>query len=528
MELVPGSSLEEELGRGRDFSWREVTRIGIETARALRHAHDRGVIHRDIKPGNLLMTAEGQVKLSDFGIARFFGGSLHTVAGSLLGTAEYMSPEQAEGRPVGPRSDLYSLGGVLYALLARRPLFRGNSLPEILHKQRFEQPAPLGELAKDVPAELEQIVSQLIEKGPERRIPNAAVLLRRLEAIEQSLSPRCDAGGSRSRFAAGRPTSRDQGHAAFRRTSKSPPLRCKTDPPAPTQPTGRFTLVGNEDLDRVEKAETSGVRHLIQAATLAIGLAAIGVIMWYWLQPPSADALFDRIQSRAIAGDSETLRQADDDIRAFLRRFPADPRGEQLRQYRRDIELDRLQRRFDRLAKGLGPTESLTPVEQAYLDALNYARLDPELGMAKFQALLDLYGEASNPKGSTGRCLELARRQLARLLEEADAAAPEQLSLVKKRLARADQLRLTDPASRRVDVSRGDRALSQQALGVRRRPPGTGGADEQDGEVKKSRVGRAKRAPPEKSSLDRRHDPEELFTFCNDRLKRWTTKYFRM
>ena len=183
MELVPGSSLEEELGRGRSFAWREVTRIGVDMARALRHAHDRGVIHRDIKPGNLLLTADGQVKLSDFGIARLFGGSQHTTAGSVLGTAEFMSPEQAEGRPVGPRSDLYSLGGVLYVLLARRPLFRGGSLPEILHKQRFEQPAPLGELAPDVPVELQQIITQLLEKDPERRIPNAAVLLRRLEAM---------------------------------------------------------------------------------------------------------------------------------------------------------------------------------------------------------------------------------------------------------------------------------------------------------------------------------------------------------
>ena len=98
MELVAGSSLETELGRGRVFAWREVLRIGIQLAQALRHAHDRGVVHRDIKPGNLLLTAEGEVKLSDFGIARLFGSRGHTIAGSVLGTAEFMSPEQAEGR----------------------------------------------------------------------------------------------------------------------------------------------------------------------------------------------------------------------------------------------------------------------------------------------------------------------------------------------------------------------------------------------------------------------------------------------
>ena len=143
MELVDGNSLEEELRRGRRFDWREVTRIGIETCRALRHAHDRGVIHRDIKPGNLLLAADGRVKLSDFGIARLFGYSRLTSAGNVLGTAEYMAPEQAAGQPVDARADLYSLGALMYALLARRPVFRGKSLPEMLHKQRYEQPEPI-------------------------------------------------------------------------------------------------------------------------------------------------------------------------------------------------------------------------------------------------------------------------------------------------------------------------------------------------------------------------------------------------
>ena len=188
MELVDGNSLEEELRRGRRFDWREVARIGIETCRALRHAHDRGVIHRDIKPGNLLLATDGRVKLSDFGIARLFGNSRLTSAGNVVGTAEYMAPEQAEGRPVDARADLYSLGALLYALLARRPVFRGKSLPEVLHKQRFEQPEPLRKHAADVPEEFERILSQLLEKDPGRRIPNANLLGRRLEAMLHALS----------------------------------------------------------------------------------------------------------------------------------------------------------------------------------------------------------------------------------------------------------------------------------------------------------------------------------------------------
>ena len=188
MELVDGSSLEQELRQGRRFDWREVTRIGIEMCRALRHAHDRGVIHRDIKPGNVLLAADGHVKLSDFGIARLFGNSRLTGVGNVLGTAEYMAPEQAEGQPVDARADLYSLGALMYALLARRPLFRGKSLPEMLHKQRFEQPEPIRKHVPDLPEEFERILNQLLEKEPERRIPNADILARRLEAMLQSLS----------------------------------------------------------------------------------------------------------------------------------------------------------------------------------------------------------------------------------------------------------------------------------------------------------------------------------------------------
>ena len=188
MEFVSGSSLEEQLGRGRAFQWREVARIGIEVARALRHAHDRGVIHRDIKPGNLLLTEEGMIKLSDFGIARLFGNARLTGAGNVLGTAEFMPPEQAEGRPVDPRSDLYSLGAVLYVLLARRPLFNVKSFLEMLEKQRSEKPAPLRSVAADVPADFEQIIHRLLEKDPERRYGTATVLERRLESMLEELT----------------------------------------------------------------------------------------------------------------------------------------------------------------------------------------------------------------------------------------------------------------------------------------------------------------------------------------------------
>ena len=111
-----------------------------------------------------------------------------TAVGNVLGTVEYMAPEQADGRPVTPRTDLYSLGGVLYCLLTRRTPFQAQSIPEMLQKHRTAQPDPIRRFARDVPEEMELIVYQLLEKDPEKRIANATLVARRLEAMVRALS----------------------------------------------------------------------------------------------------------------------------------------------------------------------------------------------------------------------------------------------------------------------------------------------------------------------------------------------------
>src|SRR5215813_14097471 len=188
MELVDGTSLDDELKAGRRFNWREVTNIAIQLSLALKHAHDHGIVHRDIKPANVLLYDDEKLKLADFGIARLFGTNQLTTAGGVLGTADYMSPEQADGRPVTARCDQYSLGGVMYALLTGRPPFRATNLPQMLQLQRFAKPEPVRAFAPDTPEQLEHLIAQLLAKDPGERFPNTQVLARHLQAMAMALS----------------------------------------------------------------------------------------------------------------------------------------------------------------------------------------------------------------------------------------------------------------------------------------------------------------------------------------------------
>ena len=131
-------------------------------------------MHRDIKPANILLFGDDRVKLADFGIARLFGTTQLTTAGGVLGTADYMSPEQADGRPVTARCDQYSLGGVMYALLAGRPPFRAKNLPQMLQLQRFAKPEPVRRYAPDTPEQLERVIMQLLGEESGRAVSEHA------------------------------------------------------------------------------------------------------------------------------------------------------------------------------------------------------------------------------------------------------------------------------------------------------------------------------------------------------------------
>ncbi|MBA2719730.1 MAG: serine/threonine protein kinase, partial [Chloroflexi bacterium] len=174
MQLVDGPDLQTQLARDGRPSLGQALRIGVEAASALQVAHDHGIVHRDVKPGNILIDRHGQVRVADFGIARAAGDGGATTAGVVIGSPQYVSPEQVAGDDVTPASDIYSLGVVVYELLTGRRPFDGPS-PAVVALQRLrEDPAPPSALAPELPEELDEIVLRAMARDPAARFPSAA------------------------------------------------------------------------------------------------------------------------------------------------------------------------------------------------------------------------------------------------------------------------------------------------------------------------------------------------------------------
>ena len=188
MEYVEGRTLAEFLaGGGRILPDRAID-IAMDVCQALEAAHAQGVIHRDIKPGNIMLNPRGEVKVTDFGIARVTT-TADTVAqtAAILGTASYLSPEQAQGQPVDARSDLYSLGCVVYEMVTGRPPFLGDSPVAVASKQVLEQPVPPSKLNSDVTPDLDAVILRALAKNPANRYQSAEEMRADLERAKRGL-----------------------------------------------------------------------------------------------------------------------------------------------------------------------------------------------------------------------------------------------------------------------------------------------------------------------------------------------------
>jgi hypothetical protein len=183
-ELVEGTDGVKLLEAGRR-PWPEVLSVAVQVARALKHGHNRNVLHRDLKPAHVMVTADGTVKVLGFGLARVIPPAL--AATPVIGTAAYLPPETASGKPPTRRSDFYSLGGVLYTLLTGRPPFTAATLVELTHRQCYALPERPGMLVRNLPPEFDEFVCTLIDKNPSRRPATAQNLLDELERLRGKL-----------------------------------------------------------------------------------------------------------------------------------------------------------------------------------------------------------------------------------------------------------------------------------------------------------------------------------------------------
>ena len=187
MEFVDGETVTDRIIREKRMGWREVIEIASQICKALKAAHNTGIVHRDLKPSNLLLDKHGLCKLTDFGVAHIFAGDQLTATGGVIGTVEYMSPEQAQGRRVDKRSDIYSLGAVMYVMLTGRPPFTGKSALDIAQKHKYGQFDSPRRIVPEIPHWLDEVICKCLEKNPDNRYPDAYVLQLRLQEIPKKV-----------------------------------------------------------------------------------------------------------------------------------------------------------------------------------------------------------------------------------------------------------------------------------------------------------------------------------------------------
>jgi eukaryotic-like serine/threonine-protein kinase len=290
-ELAPGTDLAKTLEAGR-LPWREVLSVAVQAARALKHGHNRNLLHRDLKPAHLVVVPDGTVRLVGYGLAKVFPPALDPAR--VLGSAAYLPPETAGGKPPTRRSDLYALGGVLYTLLTGRPPFTATTLVELTHKQCYALPERPRMIAPDVPLELDEFVCTLLAKEPTRRPATAGAVLEELERIRGKLERQGEA-------------------VAF------PPKLKPDTAEAPALPAS----LGGIDPDPDEPRRRLHVRHEWAAAALALVVVA-GLAYWFW---PRGDGVDEADVKDAVAAGSRAGTRTDAE-RGFRRGLALAEAGE--------------------------------------------------------------------------------------------------------------------------------------------------------------------------------------------------------
>jgi serine/threonine-protein kinase len=333
MEYVEGPTLEKLLHQQGRLPWPEVLEMALQICPALKHAHDRGIIHRDLKPSNLIRAVQpiaGLVKLTDFGIAHIFASTHLTETGAVVGTGEYLSPEQAAGKVATRRSDLYSLGVVLYTLLTGRTPFQGDNPAELLHKHLYGQFDRPIRFLPDLPREIDETICQLMEKDPEKRPSDAGVLQRQLDSIRRKLERK------------GQLSTVIQTDAAEQRTVAAVGQSGREGPATLMSRLMREEIAAQNRGNAIQ-------RFINHPAVLVILLAlCVGVIAWkFW--PSSSESLFEKGSALMQSDNPADWQTAWDEYLGPLeQKYPDNPHGETLAAFRKKLEAYEADRQAER------------------------------------------------------------------------------------------------------------------------------------------------------------------------------------
>jgi serine/threonine-protein kinase len=431
MEYVDGETLTARLRREKRLPWREVVELSIQICIALKAAHDAGIIHRDLKPSNLILAPDGQIKLTDFGVAQVFAGSKLTVTGGIIGTAEYMSPEQGQGRRITKRSDLYSLGAVMYVMLTGRPPFSGKTTLDVIHKHTYSQFDRPRLRVPDIPHWLDDIVCQLMEKDPEKRFADAYVVNRKLHEllrkVELSTNDLTLDNASTGADASTIDVAAGARSAAARRQSVGP---------------GSGTLM--RDLFRAEieaQNAPSRLRSLLENTWILVGALVIviaGVIFWTKSKVMTPELRFDKGVALLDENEDANWRTVRDEYFAPLTALKSPEWDEKLRPYTSRLHIDELKASLSKnsLRRGSGKRGAGSEIERI-LTLSQHRQENGDIAGAE-RTLTDLAALlAGNPQYETELIL------VEETLEDLRNRGEEQLadrSFVEAALDRADRL----------------------------------------------------------------------------------------
>ena len=470
MELVDGEPLQKIIKREKKLSWEYTIDLMIDVCSALKHAHDSGVVHRDLKPANLVVGEDEQVKLVDFGIAKLFDFGEQTMVGAIIGTADYMAPEQATSSGITVRTDLYALGSMMYAMLTGRPPFPGKRATEVIEALKRDRPVPLDLVDPHLPEDLVELVHQLLAKDPAERPPTALAVMNRLKAMRAGLqrsatvvldaepNDKTDVNQSHraTRIDQTTVSKLREGTGGARDTTKKKQTRvylrednAATDVTVDSLPSRQLEETNLSLNDQSLDLESDSIisvpsnsthfqsvaeeRELKQRDLLAseseqnrfsqlmsitgmIAVLAFGAYLFYFAtRKPDSGELYEKILAAHADGD---LFKAKDEIDLFIEQFPNDPRADFVRSLARSLDVHRAIRRLSVQAK-----LDITPLaasEQGFLDALTNREMDPTGAGERIAQWLAIYDNPTiHADEELLKLIKLARHERKQLTHRA-------------------------------------------------------------------------------------------------------------